>query len=148
MKLLVTGGLGFIGSSFILMALKKFDIVNLDAGFYGSNKLNLEHISNFENYEFVDGNITDSSIIEKLVSDCDAVVNFAAESFVDRSISDAKPFLKSNVDGVFTILESIKKNKKRVRRVGKIPLCGDPRKQNRNTNKKSKLYINERQNKQ
>ena len=113
MKLLVTGGLGFIGSTFILKALKKFSIVNLDAGFYGSNKLNLEHISNFENYKFVDGNITDSSIIEKLVSDCDAIVNFAAESFVDRSISDAKPFLKSNVNGVFTILESIKKNKKR-----------------------------------
>ena len=113
MKLLVTGGLGFIGSSFILMALKKFSIVNLDAGFYGSNKLNLEHISNFENYEFVDGNIIDSSILEKLVSNCDAVINFAAESFVDRSIFDAKPFLNSNVDGVFTILESIKKNKKR-----------------------------------
>ena len=113
MKLFVTGGLGFIGSSFILIALKKHSVVNLDAGFYGSNKLNLKHVSNFDNYEFVDGNITDSSVIEKLVSDCDAVINFAAESFVDRSISDAKPFLKSNVDGVFTILESIKKNKKR-----------------------------------
>ena len=113
MKILVTGGLGFIGSSFILNAIKKFDIVNLDAGFYGSNKLNLEHLSNINNYEFVSGNITNLSIVEKLVSDCDAVINFAAESFVDRSISNAKPFLKSNVDGVFTILESIKKNKKR-----------------------------------
>ena len=116
MKLLITGGLGFIGSNFILHILKKFskfNIVNLDAEFYGSNKLSLQEISNFEKYEFVKGNINDPSIIDKLVSDCDVVINFAAESFVDRSIADAKPFLRSNIDGVFTILESIKKYKKK-----------------------------------
>lgn len=127
MKILVTGGDGFIGSNFILHTLKnfpKFEIINLDAGFYGSNKLNLESISNFSNYEFVDGNINDSSIIEKLVSDCDEVINFAAESFVDRSIAEAKPFLKSNIDGVFTILESIKKNKKRFLQVSTDEVFG------------------------
>ena len=63
---------------------------------------------------FVKGNINDSIIVDNLVSnDCDAVINFAAESFVDRSIADAKPFLRSNIDGVFTILESIKKHKKK-----------------------------------
>jgi len=116
MKLLITGGLGFIGSNFILHILKKFskfNIVNLDAEFYGSNKLSLQEILNFEKYEFVKGNINDPAIIDKLVSDCDVVINFAAESFVDRSIADAKPFLRSNIDGVFTILESIKKYKKK-----------------------------------
>lgn len=116
MKLLITGGCGFIGSNFILYILKnfsKFKIVNLDAEFYGSNKLSLEEISNYDNYEFVKGNINDSLIVDKLISNCDAVINFAAESFVDRSIADAKPFLKSNIDGVFTILESIKKHKKK-----------------------------------
>ena len=116
MKLLVTGGDGFIGSNFILHTLRnfpKFEIINLDAGFYGSNKLSLDEISNYNNYEFVKGNITDSIIVDNLVSKCDAVINFAAESFVDRSIADAKPFLRSNIDGVFTILESIKKHKKK-----------------------------------
>ena len=116
MKLLVTGGLGFIGSNFILYVLKnfsKFEIVNLDAEFYGSNDLSLKEISNFENYKFVKCDINDSSIVDKLVSDCDSVVNFAAESFVDRSIANAKPFLSSNIDGVFTLLESIKKHQKK-----------------------------------
>lgn len=116
MKLLITGGLGFIGNNFILYILKKFskfEIVNLDAEFYGSNKLSLQEISNHDKYEFVKGNINDPAIIDKLVSDCDVIINFAAESFVDRSIADAKPFLKSNIDGVFTILESIKKYKKK-----------------------------------
>ena len=77
-----------------------------------SNKLSLDAILNYNNYEFVKGNINDSMIVDNLVAKCDAVINFAAESFVDRSIADAKPFLKSNIDGVFTILESIKKHKK------------------------------------
>jgi len=116
MKLLVTGGDGFIGSNFILHTLKnfpKFEIINLDDGFYGSNKLSLDKILNYNNYKFVKGNITDSRIVDDLVSKCDTVINFAAESFVDRSIADAKPFLRSNIDGVFTILESIKKYKKK-----------------------------------
>ena len=116
MKLLITGGDGFIGSNFILYILKNFSnhkIVNLDAEFYGSNKLNLQEIIDSEKYEFIKGNINDASIVDKLVSDCDAVINFAAESFVDRSIANAKPFLQSNIDGVFTLLESIKKHKKK-----------------------------------
>ena len=108
--------MGLLEVIFILHALKnfpKYEIINLDAGFYGSNKLSLDEISNYNNYEFVKGNINDSRIVDNLVSKCDAVINFAAESFVDRSIADAKPFLRSNIDGVFTILESIKKHKKK-----------------------------------
>jgi len=116
MKLLVTGGLGFIGSNFILNLLKnhkEYEIINLDAEFYGSNSASLKELPSSENYQYIKGNICDIQLVEKLISDCDVVVNFAAESFVDRSISDAKPFLESNIDGVFSLLESIKKHKKK-----------------------------------
>ena len=117
MKLLVTGGLGFIGSNFILQVLKNnsnIQITNLDASLYGSNKMNLSEIENNDKYKFVSGNITDKVLMEKLILQNDTIINFAAESFVDRSISEAKPFLYSNVIGVFTILEILKKYKKKL----------------------------------
>ena len=117
MKLLVTGGLGFIGSNFILKLLNEtneFDIINVDAELYGANKKNLDAIKNHKKYEFVKGNITNKRLMEELISKCDAVVNFAAESFVDRSISNADPFLVSNIRGAFTILDIITKQKKRM----------------------------------
>tara|TARA_B110000467_G_scaffold53742_1_gene49197 strand:- start:3156 stop:4163 length:1008 start_codon:yes stop_codon:yes gene_type:complete len=117
MKLLVTGGLGFIGSNFILQVLKNnsnIEITNLDASLYGSNKMNLSEIENNDKYKFVGGNITDKALMEKLILQNDTIINFAAESFVDRSISEAKPFLDSNVIGVFTILEILKKYKKKL----------------------------------
>lgn len=116
MKALVTGGLGFIGSNFILQLLEKnqeIEITNVDAKFYGSNFQNLINVENNQNYQFVEGNINDVKLMEKLIEKNDIIINFAAESFVDRSISNAIPFLESNVNGVFTILELIKKNKKR-----------------------------------
>ena len=117
MKLLVTGGLGFIGSNFILKILnekQKNSVVNVDAELFGSNHQNLESVKNHENYIFVKGNITNRHLMEDLISECDAVVNFAAESFVDRSIADANPFLVSNIRGTFTILDIIKEQKKRL----------------------------------
>lgn len=117
MKLLVTGGLGFIGSNFILNVLSKnedISIINLDDKLFGSNLMSLQTIENSENYEFVKGNITDSQLVSKLVEKCDAVVNFAAESHVDRSISNAKPFVDSNIYGVYTILEAIRKFDKKL----------------------------------
>ena len=117
MKLLVTGGLGFIGSNFILKLLKEsdeFEIVNVDAELYGSNKGNLSEIQDNKKYEFVKASITNKPLMEKIITKCDAVVNFAAESFVDRSISDANPFLVSNIRGAFTILDIITKQKKRM----------------------------------
>ena len=95
MKLLVTGGLGFIGSNFILKLLgesNEFQVVNVDAELYGADKRNLSKIKNHEKYEFVKGNITNKRLMEEIISKCDLVVNFAAESFVDRSISAATPF--------------------------------------------------------
>ena len=117
MKLLVTGGLGFIGSNFIAKILEEksdFEIVNVDAQLHGADKRNLSRIENHENYQFVNGNITNKRLMEELISKCDAVVNFAAESFVDRSINNADPFLVSNIRGTFTILDIITKQKKRM----------------------------------
>jgi len=117
MKLLVTGGLGFIGSNFIQKILNQhsdYEIINVDAELNGSNPKNLSQIQDHKNYEFVKGNITNKKLMEKLIENCDAVVNFAAESFVDRSINNADPFLVSNIRGTFTILDIITKQKKRM----------------------------------
>ena len=116
MKLLITGGSGFIGSNFILKILneeKDIEIVNMDAMVYGSNSKSLEHIEKFDRYEFVEGNITNKKILEKIIPKCDAVINFAAESFVDRSISNTTPTFDSNLKGVFVLIELIKKYKKK-----------------------------------
>ena len=117
MKLLVTGGYGFIGSNFILKLLKEhteFKIKNVDAELIGSNPKNLSKIKDHQNYEFVKGNITDHKLMKKLIDDCDIVINFAAESFVDRSINDASPFLISNILGTHNILDIITKQKKKM----------------------------------
>jgi len=117
MKILVTGGLGFIGSNFILKLLHdsdEYQIINVDAELYGSNIKNVSKIKDSSNYEFVKGNITNKRLMEELISKCDAVINFAAESFVDRSIADPNSFLVSNIRGTFTILDIITKQKKRL----------------------------------
>jgi len=117
MKLLVTGGYGFIGSNFILKLLEKyteFKIKNVDAELNGSNPKNLSKIKDHQNYEFVKGNITDHKLMKKLLNECDTVINFAAESFVDRSINNASPFLVSNILGTHTILDIITKQKKKM----------------------------------
>ena len=117
MKLLVTGGLGFIGSNFILNTFKKypeFEITNIDAEFFGSNPKNLDSLKNNPNYKYVKGNITNKTLMEKLIQNCDVIINFAAESFVDRSILDANPFLVSNIRGTYTILDIIKNQNKKL----------------------------------
>lgn len=130
MKLLVTGGLGFIGSNFILHVLKNYPdlkIVNVDACLPGSNKRNLSEIKN-SNYSFVKGNINNRHIIDKIVSKSDVVINFAAESHVDRSISDPKPFVDSNIIGVYSILEAIRKHKKKLIQISTDEVFGSLKK--------------------
>ena len=116
MRLLVTGGLGFIGSNFILKMLERTDIqiINIDAEFYGSDHRNLSKIKDSQRYNFVKGNIANRKFMNEQIAKCDMVVNFAAESFVDRSINDANPFLVSNIRGAFTILDIITKQNKRM----------------------------------
>src|SRR3989338_3128382 len=113
MKLLVTGGCGFIGSNFIRLMLKKYPaykIVNLDKLTYCGNTDNLRDIESDKRYAFIKGDICDKKIVEKLMKDCDAVINFAAESHVDRSISDASEFIRTNIHGVYTLLEAAKRH--------------------------------------
>lgn len=117
MKLLITGGYGFIGSNFILKLLdefKEFKIINVDAELNGSNPKNLSTVKNYKNYQFVKGDITNHDLMEKLIDKSDIVINFAAESFVDRSINDANPFLSTNILGAYTILDIITKQNKKM----------------------------------
>lgn len=114
MKALVTGGAGFISSNFIRYILdndnsKDLEVLNLDALKYGSNPANLKDFEGNDRYSFIKGDISDYSLVSKLIRDADAVVNFAAETHVDRSISTPEAFLQSNVNGVFTLLEALRK---------------------------------------
>ena len=107
MKLLVTGGAGFIGSNYIRYALSAHPdchIINLDNLTYAGNLENLSDIESSPRYKFIKGDICDSSVLEGV--EFDAIVNFAAESHVDRSILDATPFLRTNVLGTYTLLET------------------------------------------
>jgi dTDP-glucose 4,6-dehydratase len=107
--LLVTGGCGFIGSNFVrylLEARPNVRITNLDALTYSGNLENLTAIEGHPNYTFVKGDIADGPLVASLVGECDAVVNFAAESHVDRSIQDASPFITSNVLGTQVLLQA------------------------------------------
>ncbi|WP_297435236.1 dTDP-glucose 4,6-dehydratase [Thermococcus sp.] len=120
MRLLVTGGAGFIGSNFIRYILEKhpdWEVINLDKLGYGSNLANLKDIEDDERYTFVKGNINDFELVSKLIKEVDAVINFAAESHVDRSISNPHAFIESNVLGVYTVLEAIRKVNPEVRLV-------------------------------
>ena len=116
MNLLVTGGAGFIGSNFILYWLKKYPqdkILNLDKLTYAGNLENLKSIENNPNYDFVKGDIINPSLVDSLIKkyNIDTIVHFAAESHVDRSIIDPAPFIKTNVEGTYVLLEAALKNK-------------------------------------
>lgn len=114
MKILVTGGAGFIGSNFILYWLKKHpkdQIINLDKLTYAGNLENLKEAKNNPNYKFVKGNICDGKLVDRLIRDVEVVVHFAAESHVDRSIAGPAVFVKTNVLGTQVLLENALKHK-------------------------------------
>jgi dTDP-glucose 4,6-dehydratase len=130
MKVLVTGGLGFIGSNFIIYLTKKFPklkITNLDAYLPGSNVENIE-TNKIKNYSFIRCNINNREILDKVVSKSDIILNFAAESHVDRSIKDPKPFINSNILGVYSILEAVRKYKKRLIQISTDEVFGSLKK--------------------
>ncbi len=114
MKILVTGGAGFIGSCFIRHMLNKYEdykIINLDALTYAGNIENLDDVKNNPNYKFVKGNINDKELVNSIVQNCDVIINFAAESHVDRSISGPEIFIDTNVKGTLTLLQAAKEFK-------------------------------------
>lgn len=113
MRLLVTGGAGFIGSNFVR---KCFDgsfpsitsVIVLDKLTYAGNLKNLESVSKMSNFKFVAGDICEENKVKSLLEDCDAIINFAAESHVDRSISSSGVFIKTNISGVQVLLDSVR----------------------------------------
>ena len=112
-RALITGGAGFIGSNFIRHILgtnPKLEIVNLDKMTYAGNPENLSGFDSNKNYSFMKGDICDQNAVEKAMKGCDLVVNFAAETHVDRSISSASDFIRSNFNGVYHLLEQARKN--------------------------------------
>ena len=110
-KILVTGGAGFIGSNFIRHILAKYPdyrVTNLDKLTYCGNLENLKDIAKNKNYRFVKGDIVDPKVVNTLVKGADIVLNFAAETHVDRSIKDPSGFVRTNIFGTYTLLEAAK----------------------------------------
>lgn len=127
MKLLVTGGAGFIGSNFIRFMLTTHDdvsIINLDALTYAGNLENVAEFENSDRYEFVKGDICDKDTVFPLVERVDAVVHFAAESHVDRSIEGPGIFLRTNIIGTQIILDAVKEYDKRLHHVSTDEVFG------------------------
>jgi len=113
-KILVTGGAGFIGSNFVLYMLKKYprlEIVNLDKLTYAGNLENLKSVEKNPNYQFIHGDICDRKTVEKAIKGVDAIVHFAAESHVDRSITGPAEFIRTNVIGTQVLLDVAKESK-------------------------------------
>jgi len=112
MKVLVTGGMGFIGSNFVrymLSTRSDVEVINLDDLSIGSNPANLKDLKKERRYKFIKGSIADFKLICKLIKTVDAVVNCAAQTHVDRSIANPQPFMESNVVGTYRILEEARK---------------------------------------
>ncbi len=118
MKVLVTGGLGFIGSNFCRYMLTKhsdYELINIDKIGIGANPANLRDIENNRNYTFIRGDICNPQLLNRVVRHVDAIVNIAAETHVDRSIADPNVFLQNNTLGAFTLLEAIRRHNNKAR---------------------------------
>lgn len=127
MKLLVTGGAGFIGSNFIHYWLTEHpddSIVNLDLITYAGNLENLKSVAGSPNYKFAKGDIRNPKLVNDLVRDCDTIVHFAAESHVDRSILGPEAFVETNVKGTFVLLEAARKNSTRFHHISTDEVFG------------------------
>ena len=112
MKILVCGGAGFIGSAFIRNYLNnnpENEIINLDSLTIGSNLKNLKEIEQNKKYQFINDNIKNQEVVDNLAKNVEVIINFAAETHVDRSISNPKPFIETNILGTYSLLEATKK---------------------------------------
>jgi dTDP-glucose 4,6-dehydratase len=127
MKILVTGGAGFIGSNFVHHVYRErpdWHITVLDALTYAGNKANLDGLDE-SRVKLVIGNICDEQLVDQLFTDVDAIVHFAAESHNDNSLHDSRPFLESNIIGTYTLLEAARKHKKRLHHISTDEVYGD-----------------------
>ncbi len=114
MKILITGGLGFMGSAFIRLMLNKhpdWQIINLDKVTYAANFDNLQSVAKNKRYRFIKGDIAEAKTVNRAVAGCDAIINYAAETHVDRSILDPDAFIRTDVYGTYTLLEAARKHK-------------------------------------
>jgi dTDP-glucose 4,6-dehydratase len=127
MKIIVTGGAGFIGSNFVHYVYRErpdWEITVLDALTYAGNKANLEGLDE-SRVKLVVGNICDGQLVNQLVSEHDAIIHFAAESHNDNSLANPRPFLDTNIIGTYTILEAVRKHGKRLHHVSTDEVYGD-----------------------
>lgn len=127
MKILITGGLGFIGSNFIKYWFKQHpndSIINFDKVTYAANPRNLVEFNNHPNYRFVKGDILDEALVNDLVSQVDLIVHFAAESHVDRSIDDPSLFVRTNVLGTYNLLMAARQHNTRFHHVSTDEVFG------------------------
>ena len=125
-KMLVTGAAGFIGANFVHLTVKErpeYQITVLDALTYAGNKHNLDPVS--DKINFVQGDITNAELVNKLVAENDIVVHFAAESHNDNSLKDPWPFVNTNLIGTYNILEAVRKNNKRLHHISTDEVYGD-----------------------
>ncbi len=126
-KLLVTGGAGFIGSSFVRLVLNDrpdWQVTVLDKLTYAGNLKNLDGLDK-DRLKIVRGDICDQKLVNKLIRDCDMVVHFAAESHNDNSLSDPFPFVETNIIGTFRVLEAVRKHNKRLHHISTDEVYGD-----------------------
>lgn len=127
MKILVTGGAGFIGSNFVHYVYRErpdWHITVLDVLTYAGNKANLDGLDE-SRVQLVVGNICDEEVVDKLVAECDAIVHFAAESHVDNSLHSPWPFVETNIVGTYRILEAVRKHNKRLHHISTDEVYGD-----------------------
>ncbi|MGY1824811.1 MULTISPECIES: dTDP-glucose 4,6-dehydratase [unclassified Blastococcus] len=126
MRMLVTGGAGFIGANFVHQTLRErpeYEVVVLDALTYAGNEASLEGVR--DQIEFVHGSVADADVVDRLVGRSDVVVHFAAESHNDNSLRDPSPFLETNVVGTFTLLEAVRRHGVRYHHISTDEVYGD-----------------------
>jgi len=125
-RLLVTGGAGFIGANFVQQTVRErteHQVTVLDALTYAGNRASLDPVA--DSIDFVHGSIADAELVDRLVGGCDVVVNFAAESHNDNSLSAAEPFLQTNLVGTYRLLEAVRAHGKRLHHVSTDEVFGD-----------------------